>query len=32
MPRLFHESVVGIGLQLHDYGTHSLRRNKASTI
>lgn len=30
--RLVHEWVVGIGLQPHDYGTHSLRRTKASII
>ena len=30
--RLVHEWVAGIGLQPHDYGTHSLRRTKASII
>ncbi len=30
--RLVHEWVIGIGLQPHDYGTHSLRRTKASII
>ena len=30
--RLVHEWVVGIGLQPQDYGTHSLRRTKASII
>jgi site-specific recombinase XerD len=30
--RLVHEWVVGIGLQAQDYGTHSLRRTKASII
>ncbi len=30
--RLVHEWVVSIGLQPHDYGTHSLRRTKASII
>ena len=30
--RLVHEWVVGIGLPAQDYGTHSLRRTKASII
>ena len=30
--RLVHEWVVGIGLQSQEYGTHSLRRTKASII
>lgn len=30
--RLVHEWVVGIGLQAQEYGTHSLRRTKASGI
>ncbi|WP_375404310.1 tyrosine-type recombinase/integrase [uncultured Sphingomonas sp.] len=30
--RLVHEWVVGIGLQPHEYATHSLRRTKASII
>ena len=30
--RLVHEWVVGIGLPPQDYGTHSLRRTKASII
>ena len=30
--RLVHEWVAGIGLQPYDYGTHSLRRTKASII
>jgi integrase len=30
--RLVHEWVVGIGLSPEDYGTHSLRRTKASII
>ena len=30
--RLVHEWVAGIGLQTHDYGTHSLRRTKAAII
>lgn len=30
--RLVHEWVVGIGLPSQDYGTHSLRRTKASII
>ena len=30
--RLVHERVVGIGLSAQDYGTHSLRRTKASII
>ena len=30
--RLVHEWVAGIGLEPHDYGTHSLRRTKASII
>jgi site-specific recombinase XerC len=30
--RLVHEWVVGIGLEPRDYGTHSLRRTKASII
>ncbi|BCA61214.1 integrase [Sphingomonas sp. HMP9] len=30
--RLVHEWVVGIGLPTQDYGTHSLRRTKASII
>lgn len=30
--RLVHEWVVGIGLQPQEYGTHSLRRTKASII
>ncbi len=30
--RLVHEWVKGIGLQLQEYGTHSLRRTKASII
>ena len=30
--RLVHELVVGIGLQPQEYGTHSLRRTKASII
>lgn len=30
--RLVHEWVAGIGLQPHDYVTHSLRRTKASII
>ena len=30
--RLVHEWVAGVGLQPHGYGTHSLRRTKASII
>jgi len=30
--RLLHEWVIGIGLTPQDYGTHSLRRTKASII
>ena len=30
--RLVREWVTGIGLQTEDYGTHSLRRTKASII
>ena len=30
--RLVHEWVVGIGLPAQEYGTHSLRRTKASII
>ena len=30
--RLVRECVVGIGLQAEEYGTHSLRRTKASII
>lgn len=30
--RLVHERVAGIGLQPSEYGTHSLRRTKASNI
>lgn len=30
--RLVREWIVGIGLQAADYGTHSLRRTKASII
>ena len=30
--RLVHEWVVGIGLHPQEYGTHSLRRTKASII
>ncbi len=30
--RLVNEWVVGIGIPAHDYGTHSLRRTKASII